>query len=250
MLLADFVHQVDGFDTLSPKDKIKVFAWYLHVHKALASFDNEAIRTCFKQLHLTAPDVSVYLPRMAAAKPPELLKERSRYRLARSVRSELDKKYGVHQSVVQVSKLLADLPDRVPDIAERAFLREALACYRAEAFRACIVMSWNLAFDHLLRWILADTTRLSDFNTAIPRRFPKKAGISISTVEHFEELKESEVIDVCQNASLFSKNTTEILREKLKKRNMAAHPSQVAIQQSQADDVITDLVSNVVLTLV
>ena len=250
MLLADFVQQVDGFDALSPKDKIKVFGWYLHVHKAMASFDNETIRACFKQLHLTSPDVSVYLPRMAATKPPELLKERSRYRLARSVRSDLDKKYGVHQSVVQVSKLLSDLPDRVPDIAERAFLREALACYRAEAFRACIVMSWNLAFDHLLRWILADTARLSAFNAAILRRFPKKTGISIASIEHFEELKEAEVVDICQTASLISKNATEILREKLKKRNMAAHPSQVTIQQSQADDVITDLVNNVVLTLV
>lgn len=250
MLLSDFVQQVDGFDALSPKDKIKVFGWYLHVHKALASFDNEAIRACFKQLHLASPDVSVYLPRMAATNPPELLKERSRYRLARNVRSDLDKKYGVHQTVVQVSKLLSDLPDRVPDIAERAFLREALACYRAQAFRACIVMSWNLAFDHLLRWILADTTRLSDFNAAIVRRFPKKTGISILTIEHFEELKEAEVVDICQTASLITKNTTEILREKLKKRNMAAHPSQVTIQQSQADDVITDLVNNVVLYLV
>ncbi len=249
MLLADFVQQVDGFDGLSPKDKIKVFGWYLHVHKALASFDNGAIRACFKQLHLTSPDVSVYLPRMAAAKPPKLLKERSKYRLARGVRSELDKKYGVHQSVVHVSKLLSDLPDSVPDIAERAFLREALACYRAEAFRACIVMSWNLAFDHLLRWILADMTRLSDFNAAIMRRFPKKTGVSISSIEHFEELKEAEVVDICQTAALISKNTTEILREKLKKRNMAAHPSQVTIQQSQADDVITDLVNNVVLAL-
>ncbi|RWN17005.1 hypothetical protein [Mesorhizobium sp.] len=244
------MQQVDGFDALSAKDKIKVFGWYLHVHKTLASFDNEAIRACFKQLHLTSPDVSVYLPRMAATKPPELLKERSRYRLARNVRFDLDKKYGVHQTVIRVGKLLSDLPDRLPDIAERAFLREALACYRAEAFRACIVMSWNLAFDHLLRWILANAARLTDFNAAITRRFPKKTGISISSIEHFEELKEAEVVDICQTASLISKNTTEILREKLKKRNMAAHPSQVTIQQSQADDVITDLVNNVVLTLV
>lgn len=249
MLLTDFVGQVDGFDTLSPKDKIKLFGWYLHVHKSLASFDNDAIRACFKHLHLTSPDVSVYLPRMASAKPPELLKERSRYRLARNVRSELDKRYGVNQTVIQVSKLLSDLPDRVPDVAERAFLREALACYRAEAFRACVVMSWNLAFDHLLRWILGDATRLSDFNAAIVRRFPKKIGISIASIEHFEELKEAEVVEICQTASLISKNTTEILREKLKRRNMAAHPSQVTILQSQADDVITDLVNNVVLVL-
>lgn len=250
MGLSEFVQQVDGFDGFTPKDKIKFFAWYLHVHKAMPTFDNEAIRNCFKQLHLSAPDASVYLPRMAAAKPADLLKERGRYRLARGIRSELDKKYGIHQSVIHVSKLLSDLPDRIPDIAERAFLREALSCYRAEAFRGCVVMTWNLAFDHLLRWILSDARRLADFNAAIRRRFPKKAGLVVSAVEHFEELKESETIDICQNGSLFSKNTAEILREKLKKRNMAAHPSQVTILQSQADDVITDLINNVVLALV
>ncbi|MDK1388874.1 hypothetical protein QN224_26080, partial [Sinorhizobium sp. 8-89] len=161
-----------------------------------------------------------------------------------------NQQYGVHQSVIHVSRLLSDLPDKVPDIAERTFLREALSCYRAEAFRACVVMTWNLAFDHMLRWILADPQRLADFNTAIGRRFPKKAGLVVSAIEHFEELKESETIDICQNASLFSKNTAEILREKLKKRNMAAHPSQVAILQAQADDVVTDLVNNVLLMLV
>ncbi|NSZ63021.1 hypothetical protein G6L16_006675 [Agrobacterium tumefaciens] len=249
MELSEFVQQVEGFDSLTPKEKIKIFAWFLHVHKSTAAFDNEMMRNCFKQLHINTPDVSVYLPRMASSKPAELLKERSRYRLARASRSELDKKYGNHQSVIQVARLLSELPDMVPDIAERAFLREALNCYRVEAFRACIVMTWNLAFDHVLRWILADSARLSNFNSAIGRRFPKKAGFQISMLEHFEELKESETIEVCQTAALFSKNITEILREKLKKRNMAAHPSQIVIQQSQADDVVTDLVSNVIVVL-
>jgi hypothetical protein len=35
------------------------------------------------------------------------------------------------------------------------------------------------------------------------------------------------------------------LREKLKRRNAAAHPSLVVITQAQADDVVTDLVNNV-----
>ncbi len=249
MELSEFVQQVDGFETTTPRDKIKIFAWFLHTHKLMTAFDNEAIRNCFKQLHIAAPDVSVYLPRMASSKPADLLKERGRYKLARAVRSELDKRHGIHRSVIQVARLLSDLPDSVPDIAERAFLREALNCYSVEAYRACIVMTWNLAFDHVLRWILTDSQRLSDFNSSIARRFPKKSGLQISTIEHFEELKESETIEVCQTANLFSKNITEILREKLKKRNMAAHPSQIAIHQSQADDVVTDLVSNVVVIL-
>jgi hypothetical protein len=40
-----------------------------------------------------------------------------------------------------------------------------------------------------------------------------------------------------------------ILKEKLTKRNMAAHPSAVMVNEPQANDVITDLVNNVVLTL-
>lgn len=250
MELADLVRQVQAFEALPPREKIKLFAWHLHTHRQLETFDNEAIRKCFKVLHLTSPNVAMYLPRMAASKPADLLKERGRYRLGRTVRSELDKKYGVHHSVIQVSKLLADLPDTLPDLTERTFLREALICYRAEAFRACIVMTWNLAFDHLLRWIYSEPKRLTDFNTAIAKRFPKKAGVLITSLESFSEIKEAETIDICQTASILSKNTTEILREKLKKRNMAAHPSQVVILQSQADDVVTDLVNNVVRVLV
>jgi hypothetical protein len=41
----------------------------------------------------------------------------------------------------------------------------------------------------------------------------------------------------------------EVLREKLDRRNIAAHPSSVVVQQSQADEVIIDLVNNVVLRL-
>jgi uncharacterized protein YajQ (UPF0234 family) len=110
-------------------------------------------------------------------------------------------------------------------------------------------MIWNLTFDHLERWIVNDKVRLSRFNTAIAVRFPKKSGTNVVLREHFEELKESEIIEVCSSGSIISKNVVEILREKLKRRNIAAHPSQVVVTQTQADDVITDLVNNVVLAL-
>src|SRR5215467_8872662 len=110
-------------------------------------------------------------------------------------------------------------------------------------------MTWNLAFDHLLRWILKDAKRLADFNAAIPRRYPKKSPFAIITQEHFEELKEPEVIEICNSAFLMSGNIIKILKEKLTKRNTAAHPSSVVVVQSQADDVVTDLVNNVVLAL-
>jgi hypothetical protein len=110
-------------------------------------------------------------------------------------------------------------------------------------------MTWNLAFDHLLRWILKDAARLAAFNSAIPKKYPKRTGIAIVTQDHFEEFKEFEVLELCNYASLMSGNIIKILKEKLTKRNTAAHPSPVIVVQSQADDVVTDLVNNVVLVL-
>jgi hypothetical protein len=249
MQLQELVEQVPGFDSAAPKERIKLFAWWLHTHAGKELFGSAEIRGCYGQLHLDEPPaLATYMARMADAK--ELLKDKGHYKLARQARAELDKNYGVHHSVVQVSKLLADLPIQVPDIAEKAFPVEAMKCYRVEAYRACIVMTWNLAFDHLLNWILKDATRLADFNAAIGKRYPKKTGMVVSMRDHFEDLKESETVEICNTAGLMSDDIIKILREKLIKRNIAAHPSKVVVVQSQADDVVTDLVNNVVLLLI
>jgi len=165
-----------------------------------------------------------------------------------ALRRSLDAKYGSHHSVITTSKLLAGLPEQIPDLVERAFLSEAISCYRVGAYRAAIVMGWNLAFDHTLNWIISDSARVAAFNAAITKRYPK-AKLTISTRSDFEELKEAEIVEICYTARLITKNVAEILREKLKRRNMAAHPSQVVITQHQADDLITDLVNNVVMLL-
>ncbi|PZV36888.1 hypothetical protein [Mesorhizobium kowhaii] len=248
MELADFASQVADFDKASPRLQIRLFAWFLHTHEGKDVFDSADVRSCFTTLHLDPPQVSKYLPRMVDYK--DLLKQKSGYKLQRTVRLELDAKYGTHHSVVQVSKLLTDLPGKVPDVAEKNFLAEAIKCYRIEAYRACIVMTWNLAYSHLLHWILNDPKRLSDFNTAIGKRYPKRAGLAISSYDDFlEELKEFEVIEICNTAGIVGRSIIKILKEKLDRRNTAAHPASVVIVQSQADDVITDLVNNVVLAL-
>jgi hypothetical protein len=118
MELRDLVDQVEGFGALPPRDKIRLFAWHLHTNKSREIFDNAAIRGCFDELHLTDPHVAKYVTRMAESKPPDLVKVKGGYKLERSVRITLDAKYGVHHTVVQVSKLLADLPGKVPDLSE------------------------------------------------------------------------------------------------------------------------------------
>jgi hypothetical protein len=147
------------------------------------------------------------------------------------------------------NKVFLELLRRIPDLSEKIFFTEATKCYQNEAYRACIVTVWCLAFDHLLNWLLCDAGRLAAFNSNIMARYPARAGLVIHDHDDFEKLKDFEVIEICKAASIISKDVTDILREKLKKRNAAAHPSRVLITKAQADDVITDLINNVVLAL-
>jgi hypothetical protein len=253
MQLHELVNQVANFDKLPPRDKIRLFAWYLHTYKGQEHFGSDHVRALYKELHVVPDDVGKYVMRMSSMNNPDLARERQGFKLTRAVRSQLDAKYGSHPSMQVVSKLLTDLPDMLPDTAEKVFLAEAIDCYRVRAYRACIVMTWNLAFDHLLNWILKEPARLAAFNAAIPRKFqsPKKAAIVIHRYDDFaDQLKEFEVVELCGTANLLNDNLIRTLKEKLGKRNTAAHPSTMVVVQSQADDVVTDLVNNVVLALI
>jgi hypothetical protein len=91
--------------------------------------------------------------------------------------------------------------------------------------------------------------RLADFNASVVSVVGQKRAVTISKRDEFEELKESNVIDIAGHANLFSANTKKILKIQLDKRNLAAHPSLVEIHAPQADDTISSLVNNVVLVL-
>jgi hypothetical protein len=253
MELKEFAASVKGFSSLLHPDKIIHFAWYLHKHQNKESFDQTSIRTCYKELHMHAPNLSEQFKRLLAKSPKVILPNGSGFRLEHSIREKLDSKYGAHETTIAISKMLNDLPGKISDQAETLFLSEAIKCYHHKAFRAAIIMAWNLAYDHLLHWILKEPGRVLAFQSHIAGRVgPKKAAaIAITKREDFEELKESEVLDICGNAGLFaSHNTKKILDIQLTKRNFAAHPSLMVIDGPQADDTISSLVNNVVLVLV
>jgi hypothetical protein len=165
-------------------------------------------------------------------------------------RHALDAKYGEHETTIVISRILADLPGKINDEAERKFLAEALKCYKVEAYRAVVIMTWNLAYDHLLRWILADPARAGTFNSRIIGVVGAKkgTGLVMAKREDFEELTERNVVDI-SGPILPSGNIKTILMEQLNRRNLAAHPTLVDIERPQADDTISTLVNNVVLKL-
>ena len=252
MDLKDFVSAVSGFATLGHPDKILHFGWYLHTHKDRAYFSQAEIRACYKEGHMEPPNLSETFTRLVSRKPRVMLLEKGAYKLEHSIRSKLDDKYGQHENTILVSQLLNELPGKIPDEAERLFLSEAIKCYRARAFRAAIVMAWNLTYSHLLHWVLADPTRLAAFQSTIITSVGPKLGANlvIRRREDFEQLKESQVLNICGTAGLFvSQNTKKILSIQLDKRNLAAHPSLLVIGAPEAEDTISSLVQNVVLVL-
>jgi hypothetical protein len=246
--LEDLKRTVENFDNLSHTERIKLFTWYLHRHGRRERVTVESIRDCYHQLHYNPPNLSRDLARLATRRPPELLRDATGYRLEARVRQALDAKYGDSPSSLAVAKLLADLPNKVPGADQGDFLREALDSYRVKAFRSAIVMVWNLAYDHLIRWIIADSCRVATFNARIPIRYPKKT-VRIAVIGDFEDLKESEVVEIASSAGLLNSGMVKILEKELKRRNSAAHPSPTVFTQYQAEDSITDLVNNVVLIL-
>jgi hypothetical protein len=253
MELNEFVATVPGFAKLSHPERILHFGWYLHKHKLKATFSQADIRACYKDRHMEPPNLSDSFTRLVERKPKVLLQDKGAYKLEHSTREKLEEKYGEHETTIAVSKMLRDLPGKVADEAERIFLKEAITCYHHKAFRAAIIMAWNLTYDHMARWVIADATRLADFNSHIDARLgvnSKRAGTRIKKREDFEKLEEKEVIDIMGNAGLLpSGNVKKILEMQLTRRNMVAHPSLIFADAPQADDAITSLVHNVVLTL-
>lgn len=249
MNLEEFAQLVPGLSGMSHVEKIRHFGWFLLTHDELERFGTADVRRCYEQLDCAPPgNLTQSLQQMVAKRPPDLLKDKRGYRLENRVKEQLDGKYGQRQATIAVDAMLVDLVGKVSDEAERLFLSEALTCFRSKAYRATIVMAWNVAYDHLLTWVIAH--HLPAFNATIVRKFPKKTTVVMAKKEDFgDEFKEFEVIELCGTAGIITGNTKKILNDKLARRNLAAHPSLVEIVQYQAEDAISDLVNNVILKL-
>lgn len=252
MELKEFVTAVPNFAKLGHPDRILHFGWYFHRHRAKEHFEQADIRTLYKDLHMPEPNLSEQFKRLIDRRPKVLLHDSKGYYLEHVARTKLDQKYGQHETTIALSKLLQDLPGKISDQAEQLFLSEAIACYHNRAFRAAIVMVWNVTYDHLLHWILKDGGRLAAFQAHIVGRVgPKKAAtINVTKREDFEDLKEFDTLQICGTAGLFtSDNTKKILEIQLTKRNLAAHPSLLVIGAPEAEDTIASLINNVLLVL-
>jgi hypothetical protein len=251
MTLTELPRRIPDYATLKEIDVIKLIIWWAHTYGQREHVSNEYLRLCYGTIGRAVPDggFSSYFKSLEERKPKHLIRSREGYKLEHRISDELTERYGQRDATIHIERILTELPSKLAKPDERTYLEETLICIRHKAFRAAVVMAWNLAYDHFCYWILADQSRLTNFNSAAPKRFPGMKYAAVTNREGFSEMKESHVIAIASSADVITKNVARVLEEKLTRRNMAAHPSDVSTLQSTAEEVIRDLVENVVLKL-
>ncbi len=255
--LADLPRLIPNLPSLKHVDKIKLFAWYLHTQQDKQFFNASDIKQCYRTLALEEPaNMARLIESLTEKNPKEVLSDRQGFQLERRIRDSYAQKYGQRSSLVQIHGMLEQLPGQVSDNAERNFLNEAIICLKHGAPRAAIIMSWNLAYDHLCTHII--NHHLTAYNAQWPKRFPdhhqkRSKGNTLASItqkdEFSEWFRENEVIEIAKSANIINSNMFKILDEKLKRRNIAAHPNSVSVTTVSAEDMILDLIENVVLKL-
>jgi hypothetical protein len=90
--LAEVVSRVDGFDAMPPRERIQIFAWYLHTQRSMEFFDKEAIkvyllgalrslRPAFALSSFSGVHPPVFLVRAAHHDPERLIRDSPLQRL-------------------------------------------------------------------------------------------------------------------------------------------------------------------------
>jgi hypothetical protein len=242
--IAYFTRQIQSFDSKTFGSKVEIFGWYLHEFAGKAKFSPSDITRCFDNAHSAQPaNITSLMHQLAKKNPPRLLRDTQGYRLPTNVRVQISQMLG-RASAASVSSLLTGLVPRISDPSQKIFLNETLICFNNKAYRAAIVMAWNLAFSDVIDRIVA--SHLAAFNTGVGTHGLKKP---ITRREDFEDfsVKESVIIKIGRATGVLGKGTAKILEEKLDKRNTAAHPSTTVVSAATAEEVIFDLLENIIL---
>jgi hypothetical protein len=248
--LEDFALAADGFFGLNQTEQIDYFLYFLSVTKGIAKTSATLIRQCFVLLDLFPYTyISQYLTnnlKKTGKLPPKFLRTKEGFQLHRETKLAIEAVLKTKPLKAKAKSDLTSLLSHVTNTNENQFLKEAIACFHIEAYRAAIVMVWNLTLDHLFEYILKND--LLAFNSALSKNTDKRIKISsISRKDDFSEIPEGKFIELCKSGGVITNDVRKILDTKLGIRNSYAHPSSLTVSESKAVDFIEDMVNNVVL---
>jgi hypothetical protein len=222
---------------------VEAFAWYLHEVKQKARLTSADIGPCFDAVHVRRPsNIASVLSKLCDKKPTRLIKDSGGFRLSSDARRQIGALLPVRASSVKTTRELNDLLVKITDPVQKTFLTETLLCFKHQAYRAAVVMAWNLAYSDLIERILVN--HMTAFNAHVGTHNFKRP---VANRTDFEDLREGQVLTLARNAHILGKESYKTLDEKLGKRNTAAHPSNVVVNAATAEEMIFDLVQNIIL---
>lgn len=258
MTTEEFAAEADPKRSLPERFWILLFAYYLRKYRSQPTFSAAQVESCFDEgLVKRPPSVATVVMRLLRGKKPPLIRVRDdvSFSLSRDGLAEVEDylasitgRNGLPEDLRDtVLPYLRKLASRVAAESKRRFLAEAISCPGAEASRASIVMVWILTMDHLYEHVLLHN--LAAFNQALQAKGGKYAKIVITTKDDFEDLKETEFIEVLRSSGSITNDVRKILDEKLGVRNSCAHPSGITVHATKVINFIEDLVDNVIVKI-
>lgn len=146
--------------------------------------------------------------------------------------------------IINTAHELRAATSKITDSDTVRFLSEAIACFEAGLYRACVVLSWAGAVALLYKHVI--DKHLAPFNAEVQRRDPKWKPPVIA--DDLARMKESEFLDVIASPplSIIGKNVKEELKNSsLQLRNACGHPSSLVIGENKVAAHLETLILNV-----
>ncbi len=221
--LEQFVGLHNDFFSLKASSQIDCFVYFLTIEKNLSGTQATAIRDCFITLNLTPySNISQYLTDNLKGTPPKFIRIQNSYQLHRSTKESIDGMLNRNPIKKQAAVGLQALLTHVSNPTENEFLREAIDCFEIKAYRASVIMVWNLTVDHLFEYIMKH--ELANFNLILSGNTDKRIKVTqILVKDDFNEIPEGKFIEFCRTAGIISNDIRKILDTKLGIRNTYAH---------------------------
>lgn len=241
--LESFVENISNFEKLSLEDQILVFGHYLQKKEKFTNFNHKGIANCFKLTDLVPPtNINSRLRKLETKKL--LVKNDGNYRVERTKTKSIEIEILGKPKLKELSTTLEKLPTLLKK-PESDYVTEVLNCLKVESYHAAIILMWVLTISHLQNYVFA--YKLAEFNTALSKH-PKynKKSFSITKIDDFEEIKESDFLELLKTSSITSKGRHKLLNEKLGIRNTYSHPSSLTLTDTKTVSFIEDLINDII----
>ena len=131
--------------------------------------------------------------------------------------------------LTDMEELLASVPEQ----NIRDYLREAMTCYGAGAYRGCVVLVHTALFEGLRERIRA----IAPVNSAA-----KTVSDAIEPLASAQKVFELQLLNMMKSGSIITQLEADILDDLNKKRNKAAHPSGHSVTAEEARFVFSEAI--------